>query len=95
MACHSCNFNVEGFENNKTNEAPCPSYIPNNTNSKDSRFHGNFQFPVQNCIYTAQGMMICNKESKEMPNLTADIHLNTNQPFYNQTISEKYKYSLN
>ena len=92
MSCHSCNFNVEGFENIKNKqENTCPSYVPNNVNSKDSRCPKTF--PVQNCIYTAQGMMICNKDSKEIPNLTADIHLNTNQPFYSQTISENYKYS--
>ena len=54
MSCHSCNFNVEGFENIKNKqENTCPSYVPNNVNSKDSRCPKTF--PVQNCIYTAQG----------------------------------------
>jgi len=89
MSCESCNFNVEGFENNKRTEAQCPSYVPG-TLSKDSRCPKSL--PAQNCIYTSQGMLICNKNGKETPDLTADIMLNQNQPFYNQTISENYKY---
>lgn len=89
MTCHSCNNTqtplfYEGFEEK------CPSYTPN---SPDKNSRCPKIFPVQNCIYTAQGLMICNSKSKEIPHTTAAINLNINQPFYNQTITENYKYS--
>lgn len=48
-------------------------------------------FPTQTCIYTAQGMMLCNAMPtlvKEVPHMQMDIELNTRQPFYHQTIDK-------
>jgi hydroxylamine reductase (hybrid-cluster protein) len=89
MSCNSCNNQSVSFS--EVFEEKCPSYIPNVPN-KESRCPKTF--PVQNCIYTAQGLIVCNSKSKEIHNTTADIKLNINQPFYNQTITENYKYHL-
>lgn len=43
-------------------------------------------FPPQTCIYTTQGMLMCNAKGNEVPDVTTNIDLNIYQPYYHQTI---------
>lgn len=42
--------------------------------------------PPQTCIYTTQGMLMCNAKGNEIPDMVSDIELNTHQPYYHQAI---------
>lgn len=79
MACHSCGVSrtslVEGFQ--------CPlqkqkAAAPDNRCPKT--------FPAQTCIYTTQGLLMCNSKGNEIPDVETDIELNIYQPFYHQTL---------
>lgn len=100
MVCNSCNQQsekrtdihtdsfIEGFENpNKGLPTNC-SIIQVEKNKIDNRCPKSW--PTQDCIYTSQGLLICNKNGKEIPDIISDVNLNINQPFYQQTINRKY-----
>lgn len=78
MACFSCGSPkmhfVEGFQCTKQT----PTDAPHNRCPKT--------FPTQTCIYTTQGMIVCNSKGNEPPHVTTDIELNIHQPFYHQTL---------
>lgn len=41
---------------------------------------------TQTCIYTTQGMLMCNAKGNEVPDMAMELELNIHQPFYHQII---------
>lgn len=68
------------------------SYTCNSTfkpyNTPDNRCPK--QFPVQTCVYTTQGLLMCNAKGNEHPDMKTDIELNIHQPVYHQLIQKQY-----
>lgn len=68
------------------------SYTCNSTfkpyNTPDNRCPK--QFPTQTCIYTTQGLLMCNAKGNEKPDMQTDIDLNIHQPYYHQLIQKQY-----